>query len=212
MQKYNTSTPGFTRTNITPGNSGKNNNTYPPPLTPNYATGGFGALSILPSDPDYVITMTLNHYAGGSDSMFLSHDGGASWKDVAQLSSPQGVNGNWAHPWQEAALENGTSVNWLTWNWSGGPNPVVGTVSFGWWTATAIINPTNPDEVWYGTGATIYGTNNITRVVDNYAPTWFVNAQGIEETANLALISPLSGANLLSGFSDINGFRHTSLK
>jgi hypothetical protein len=142
VQKYNTSSPGFTRTNITPGNSGFNNNSSPAPLPLSYAPGGFCALSVLPSDPNYVVTMTLNHYGGGSDTMFLSHDGGSSWKDLAQLSSPQGVDGNWAHPWQEAALQNGTSVNWLTWNWSGGPNPVVGTVSFGWWTASKFLTST----------------------------------------------------------------------
>lgn len=209
VHKYNTNTGVWT--DITPGNSGNNNNTYPLPLPLTYAPGGFCALSILPSDPDYVIVNTLNHYAGGSDTMFLSRDGGDSWKDVGQLSSPKGTNGNWVHPASEAALKNGTTVDWLTWNWSGGPNPIVGDVSFGWWMAAAIINPTNPDQVMYGTGATIWATDNINNVDNNQAPTWYVNAQGIEETANLGLISPTSGANLLSVFGDISGFRHTSL-
>ena len=36
-------------------------------------------------------------------------------------------------------------------------------------------------------------------------------AQGLEETAVLDLISPPSGANLLSALGDINGFRHNNL-
>lgn len=47
--------------------------------------------------------------------------------------------------------------------------------------------------------------------MENYAPDWYVNAQGIEESAAIALISPTYGASLLSGFDDNGGFRHDPL-
>jgi hypothetical protein len=43
------------------------------------------------------------------------------------------------------------------------------------------------------------------------APTFNIGAVGIEETAVLQLISPPSGADLVSGVGDIGGFVHTSL-
>jgi xyloglucan-specific exo-beta-1,4-glucanase len=83
----------------------------------------------------------------------------------------------------------------------------------GWMTETLEIDPFNSNRMMYGTGATLYGTNNLT--------TWDISttskinisvmAQGIEETAVLDLISPPSGAPLVSAVGDIGGFRHDNL-
>lgn len=163
-----------------------------------------------PSDPNTLLVISLDRDPGpGLDSMYLSRDGGATYKDVSQLSTPGGdvaATGFWSHPVQAAQLRNGTKVPWLNFDNAprsgsfGAPDPAVGEIKFGWWMAASLINPTNPDQIMYGTGATIWATDNISYVDQDWAPTWYVKAQGIEETANLAMISPTSGATLISGF------------
>ena len=75
------------------------------------------------------------------------------------------------------------------------------------------IDPFNSNRFMFGTGATIYGSDNLT-VWDQSATsqiTITVMAEGLEETAVNGLISPPSGAPLISAVSDIGGFRHDNL-
>ena len=66
------------------------------------------------------------------------------------------------------------------------------------------IDPLNSDRMMYGTGATLYGTNSMTALDRDENVNISVFAKGIEETAVLGLISPPSGAPLLS-HSEISG-------
>lgn len=204
-------------TNITPG---VGNNSYPPPYTPQaWPPGGFCGISVDPSDPDTLVVTSLDRDPGPAlDSLYLSRDGGQTWKDVAQLSSPNGTGGYWGHPIAEAALANGTSVPWLSfdfgpeWGGYGAPSPVYGLAKFGWWMSALLMDPTKPGHVLSGTGATIWSTDDVFTADDNLPSDWYVQAQGIEETFALAMISPSDGpAHLLSGFGDINGMRHDDL-
>jgi hypothetical protein len=73
------------------------------------------------------------------------------------------------------------------------------------------IDPFNSNHLMYGTGATIYGTNNLTNWDAGSTITLTPVVKGLEETAALALISPPAGAPLISGLGDIGGFRHDNL-
>lgn len=218
---YKYATKASKWTNITPG---LNNNSYPPLFTPQtWPPGGFCGLSIDLADPDTVVVTTLDRDPGPAlDSLYLSRDGGNSWKDVAQLSTPPTTNetyeGWWGHPISEAALKNGTAVPWLSFDWGrewsgyGAPSIVPGETKVGWWMSALLMDPSNPGHVMYGTGATIWATDDVFVAEQNEAAEWYIQAQGIEETFALAMISPRSGpANLLSGFGDINGMRHDDL-
>jgi oligoxyloglucan reducing-end-specific cellobiohydrolase len=50
--------------------------------------------------------------------MYYSHDGGETYKDVSQLSTPPGSGGYWGNPIAEAALKDGTPVPRLSFNWN----------------------------------------------------------------------------------------------
>ncbi|MEV0274524.1 xyloglucanase [Hamadaea sp. NPDC050747] len=81
----------------------------------------------------------------------------------------------------------------------------------GWMTEALEINPFNSAEFLYGTGATLFGSDNLTNWDSGGTFTISVKAKGIEETSVQDLVSPPSGAPLLSALGDITGFRHDSL-
>src|SRR4029079_13006529 len=91
------------------------------------------------------------------------------------------------------------------------PQAPVPSPKLGWMVGDLEIDPFNSDRMLYGTGATIYGSDNLTAWDAGGTVAILVRAQGLEETAVLDLISPPSGANLLSGLGDIGGFRHNNL-
>lgn len=67
------------------------------------------------------------------------------------------------------------------------------------------IDPFNSDHWYYGTGATIYGGYDLTNWDTIHNVTIESLADGVEETAVLGLISPPTGAHLLSAVGDIEG-------
>ncbi len=91
-----------------------------------------------------------------------------------------------------------------------GPNP---DPKLGWMNEAVKIDPFNSNRLMYGTGATMYGTNDLTDwdISSTSQINISVFAPGIEETSVLGLISPPSGSNLLSALGDVAGFDHTSL-
>ena len=73
------------------------------------------------------------------------------------------------------------------------------------------IDPFNSNRMMYGTGATLYGTTQLTNWDANTQFAIKPMAKGIEETAVLDLASPPSGAPLVSALGDISGFYHADL-
>ena len=79
------------------------------------------------------------------------------------------------------------------------------------WMGTVAINPFDADQVLITTGYGIWSCVNATQAEAGRPTRWvFLNA-GLEETVPLALISPPTGAHLLSGVGDVDGFRHDDL-
>ncbi len=149
--------------------------------------GGFGyaGLSVYAPNPKTVMVTTLDRWNPG-DTLFRSRDGGATWTDIG----PKTVR-----------------------DWSLTPYLTFGNKEprLGWWMGSLAIDPFHPGHAMYGTGATIFETQDVTGADAGAATHWKVGAVGLEETAVITLVSPPAGAHLISGLGDIGGFRHENL-
>ncbi|KQV04557.1 MULTISPECIES: cellulose-binding domain-containing protein [unclassified Kitasatospora] len=133
--------------------------------------------------------------------IYRSTDFGATWKPIWEYNGyPTRVN----HYTMDIS-----SSPWLS--WGNNPSPPEQTPKLGWMTEALEIDPFDSDRMMYGTGATVYGTDNLTAWDAGTNVAIRPMVQGLEETAVNDLVSPPSGAPLLSALGDIGGFRHTSL-
>ena len=70
---------------------------------------------------------------------------------------------------------------------------------------TLVIDPFDSNRWMYGTGATIQGGRDLLKWDTTRNITLQSMADGIEETAVLALISPPTGPRLISAVTDLGG-------
>jgi oligoxyloglucan reducing-end-specific cellobiohydrolase len=169
--------------------------------------GGFCGLTQDPNRAGTVAVSTLDRWYP-VDTVYITHDGGATWIDLGRATSAAGFAGlNAGNYYFDPSVFTPLSP-WLTFGGTAAPK---GSAKFGWWMSALLIDPSNSDHLIFGTGATIFATNDLSAADSGAAPEWHVEALGVEETAVTALISPTSGAHLLSGVGDIGGFRHDDL-
>ncbi|HOU12922.1 MAG TPA: PKD domain-containing protein [Anaerolineae bacterium] len=190
--KYNTGTGVWT--NITP----------PPPG--GGEPYGYGGLTVDASDPDVVMVSTQESW-WPDDIIFRSTDGGATWKWIWEIRWV-----GWPPPRTNHYVQDISGAPWLNWGRGMYDNFPELSPKLGWMIGDLEIDPFNPDRMLYVTGATIYGSDNLTDWDADELVTITVKAQGLEETAALDLISPPTGATrLISALGDIGGFRHDDL-
>lgn len=160
-------------------------------ITPDLVyTCGYSGISVNPNDPKNIVVTTLCLWAV-EDNVFVTYDGGKTW------------NSFWDPDTEEKNYKlDITDSHWLDWQ---------GQLKLGWWMTGVAINPFNPDEIMYGTGATIFGTDNLTKIASEPV-NLSVRAMGIEETAIFDFVSPNyldeNTPELYSIMGDIYGFRH----
>ncbi|WP_330308645.1 MULTISPECIES: cellulose binding domain-containing protein [unclassified Streptomyces] len=141
----------------------------------------------------------------------------SSWWPDTQIFRSTDSGGTWTKAWDYTSYPNRSnrytmdvsSVPWLT--FGANPSPPEQTPKLGWMTEGLEIDPFNSARMMYGTGATVFGTENLTNWDSGSQFTIKPMVQGLEETAVNDLASPPSGAPLLSALGDIGGFRHTDL-
>ncbi len=143
---------------------------------------GYGGLAINGGATPTLMVSTIDRWNKG-DEIFRSTDGGSHWTNLADYSD------------RDASL-----------------SPYIvgedGKVPLGHWIGAIAIDPFDGDHALYGTGATVWATNDLRQLDAKKTSHWFIGAQGIEETAVLDLLSPPEGAHLWSGLGDIGCFRH----
>lgn len=162
---------------------------------------GYGGLAVDASNPDALVVTSLNSW--WPDARFYrSTDAGASWKPIWDFAGyPNRAN--------RYALDISVAP-WLDWG-------VVKTApeespKLGWMTGGIHIDPFDSNRMMYGTGATLYGTTDLTNW-DDPAKTIHISvfASGCEETAVQDLIAPPTGPQLVSGLGNLGGFAHTDI-
>jgi hypothetical protein len=75
------------------------------------------------------------------------------------------------------------------------------------WLGDVDIDPFNSNNAWFVTGYGAYNSNNLAASQTN----WIFQTNGLEENAANELISPPSGAPLLSALGDFDGYKHDNL-
>jgi hypothetical protein len=174
-----------TWTNISPVKSDSKDDTF-----------GYGGLSVDAQHPKTVMVAALNSW-WPDEIFFRSNDGGATWTRI------------WDWEGTNRKLRYEMDISGAPWLNFGDKDPKA--VKLGWWVGTLGIDPHNSDHMLYGTGATIYGTDDLTNWDKNKTFHISVKASGIEETSVLDLVSPPKGAHLYSIMGDVGGFRHDDL-
>lgn len=180
-----------------------------PALRPVGVDFGFGGLTMDKTNPDTI--MVASQIQWWPDIMiFRSTDRGQTWTSAWDYSF--GTDGSTTIdtrydqsidevPWLAFGKPVGDPVPWAE------PTP-----KLGWMVSALEIDPFDSDELMYGTGATIYRSEDLTAWDDaegviHIAPEAF----GIEETAIQDLVAPAGDVDLVSAMLDLGGFVHDDI-
>lgn len=173
------------------------------PVPSSNTSGDYFGYSGLSIDQEHPNTIMVTGYSSWWPDTFIyrSTDGGATWKSAWNFTSYPNRS--------DAYTLNISATPWLTFG-----NSTVEPVespTLGWMTEGLAIDPFNSNRMFYGTGATLYGTTNLTNWDSGTTFAIQPYVSGLEETAVNDLISPPTGAPLISALGDLDGFVHTSL-
>jgi photosystem II stability/assembly factor-like uncharacterized protein len=175
-------------------------NINPQPFSRTDPWFGYGGLAVDARNPNTVMVAELNRW-WPDVNIWRSTDGGATWRALW----------DWG-PWPTRVYHYTHDISGAPWLTFGDlPELPVITPKLGWMVGDLEIDPFDSNRMLYGTGATIYGSDDLTRLDAGLPITITVEAQGLEETAVQDLVSPPEGPPLLSALGDIAGFRHDDL-
>jgi hypothetical protein len=128
---------------------------------------GFGDVAVDPEHPNTVIVTTLDRWWPG-DELYRSLDGGATW---IPLGSEPDTSANYSS--RDDSLS--PHLNFGNGCTSTSCDPTL--ASFGWWLGSLAIDPFNSNHVLYGTGATIWASNDVTNVDSKQMTHWTVGGK-----------------------------------
>ena len=162
---------------------------------------GYSGLTFDGSDSNTLVVSALNPW--WPDTQFYrSTDGGKTWNPIW----------DWSTGYPNRNMKYTIDISSCPWLDFGMTKELPETApKLGWMVGDVEIDPFNSDRMMYGTGATLYSCDDLTKWDKNEKITIKPTAKGIEETAVLSLISPSEGAQVISGLGDIGGFKHDDL-
>ncbi|KAJ3122809.1 hypothetical protein HK098_002462 [Nowakowskiella sp. JEL0407] len=187
VYKYNPSTGAWT--NISPIPSTSSDNYF-----------GYGGLTMDAKNPSVIMVASLNSW-WPDNILWRSNNSGATWSRIWEFNG-----------YPDRILKYKLDISSVPWlDFKTNPDPPTPAVKLGWMIESMEIDPFNSDRFMYGTGMTIFGSNDLTKWDSGGQITIVPMIQGQEETAILDLISPPTGPVLHSAVGDICGFTHTDL-
>ncbi|WP_225095370.1 cellulose binding domain-containing protein [Streptomyces sp. CoH27] len=170
------------------------------PVAESDTTYGFSGLTVDRMHPSTVMATAYSSWWPDTQ-IFRSTDSGATWTKAWDYTSYPNRSNRYTI--------DVSSSPWLT--FGANPSPPEQTPKLGWMTESLEIDPFDSNRMMYGTGATLYGTENLTNWDSGGQFAVKPMVQGLEETSVNDLASPPSGgAQLFSALGDIGGFRHTN--
>jgi hypothetical protein len=177
------------------------------PVVPTTASGadyfGYCGLAVDPEVPTTIMVSAFNSWWPDT-ILWRSTNSGATWSQIWNWTS---------YPSRSFMYTlNDTAAPWVN---EGDTDPVapIEAPELGWMVSGLAIDPFNSNHMLYGTGMTMWGTENLTEWDAGNQFALSIASQGIEETSVLDLVSPPAGggAHLYSALGDIGGFIHTSM-
>jgi xyloglucan-specific exo-beta-1,4-glucanase len=189
--RYNTTTSTWTEISPYPASSGDN-------------FFGYSGLTIDKQSPGTIMVTGYSSWWPDTQ-IWRSKDNGTTWTRIWDWTRYPNRSFRYT--------QNITASPWLYWGGTptGGRPGAEVSPKLGWMTESLEIDPFNSNKMMYGTGATLYGTDNLTAWDTGGKITITVKAVGIEETAIQELVSPPAGPPLLSGMYDVYGFTHQNV-
>ncbi len=173
---------------------------HPGPNGTDYQGFGFGGLTLDQQNPGTLMVSSINAW-WPDETTYRSTDSGETWTQSWTLNGwPDRVN--------RYEIDY-SSVGWLDWGVT--PTAPEQNPKWGWMIDSMAIDPHDSDRVMWGTGATIWGSNDLTNWDANQTFHVTPMVHGIEETSVQDLAAPPSGPELYSALGDIGGFVHTDL-
>ncbi|MFV2144417.1 cellulose binding domain-containing protein [Isoptericola sp. G70] len=158
---------------------------------------GYSGLTIDRQDPDTIMVVSQLSWFP-DNQVFRSTDRGETWTQIWDWTS-----------YPERSKRYDLDISGAPWlDFGGTSQPPEDSPKLGWMTESFEIDPFDSDRFLYGTGATIYGGENLTAWDDGGTVDISVRAQGVEETAIQDLVAPPGPVELVSGMYDIGGFVH----
>lgn len=166
----------------------------------------FGGITVDPKNPDVVMVVTQNLW-WPDELIFRTVDGGKTWTG-GDLWKSEGYDS--APVLTKRFTMDYSETPWLNWGDKNNKHP---NVKIGWMLGDLELDPFDTEKIIWASGASVYEAQNISALdKKNGIVNIKLKVNGIEETAVLDLISPSTGAPLLSSVGDIGGFRHENIE
>jgi xyloglucan-specific exo-beta-1,4-glucanase len=170
-------------------------------ITPQKDNYGFGGFAIDAQNPNVIMTASLNQWWPDA-TIHRSLDSGETWSPIWTWGNYPDINERYNYDVSAAP-------------WLFDPDIPAGDSNHkrvGWMIEGLEINPFDSNNFYYGTGATLFGSKDLTKWDQPDGKITLSSlANGIEETAVLGLAAPPTGPQLLSAVGDITGFTHNDV-